>query len=60
MLEELSGRWAHGRLGAGLVSIIHKKLGKLTLRFNMDLITEVSAWEYPRGSGGMRPLLSNK
>ena len=26
----------------------------------MDLITDVSACEYPRGSGGMRPFLLNK
>ena len=32
-----------GRLGAELVSTIPKKLGKLTLRFNMDLITELGS-----------------
>jgi len=54
MLKQLSGRWAHVRLGAELVNTIRKKLGKLTLRFNWDLITEVRAWEYPRGTGGTK------
>ena len=60
MLEELKGAWAHSRLDAELVTRICKKLGKLTLRFSMDLITDVSACEYPRGSGGIRPSLLNK
>jgi len=42
---------------AELVTIIGKRLVTLTLRFSMELITDVSAREYPRGSGGTRPLL---
>jgi len=41
MLEELSGGWTHSRLDAELVTRICKKLGKLTLRFSMNLITDV-------------------
>ena len=45
MLEELSGGWAHSRLDVELVTRIYKKFGKLTLRFSMDLITDVSDCE---------------
>jgi hypothetical protein len=43
MLEELSGGWAHGGLDAEWVTSVDKKLRKLTLRFSMDLMTEVRA-----------------
>jgi len=26
----------------------------------MDLMTDVSAWEYPRGRGGIRPFLTER
>jgi hypothetical protein len=29
-----------------------------TFKFNIDLIIDDRAWEYPLGSGGMRPFLS--
>jgi len=40
VLEELSSGWAHGGLDAEWV------MRKLTLRFSMDLMPDVRAWEY--------------
>jgi len=60
MPEGLNGRWAHGRLDAELISTIPNKLGELTLRLSVDLISDAIACEYSRGSGGMRPFLLNK